>query len=92
MRKGPVTAVCAGGRAFHSVFGGPALARGGSGDVLAGLIAGLVAQTPRDLAGAAARGVVWHGMAADAWARSQGQVAGTTTQLLEYLPTALRTG
>ena len=92
VRKGPVTAVCAGGRAFHSVFGGPALARGGSGDVLAGLIAGLVAQTPRDLAGAAARGVVWHGMAADAWARSQGQVAGTTTQLLEYLPTALRTG
>ncbi|HZZ56306.1 MAG TPA: bifunctional ADP-dependent NAD(P)H-hydrate dehydratase/NAD(P)H-hydrate epimerase [Opitutaceae bacterium] len=56
--KGPVTRVCsgltagggrkreaqaAGLRVYHSFFGGPILARGGSGDVLAGLAAGQLA-------------------------------------------------
>src|SRR6201999_1862893 len=64
--KGTVTRVSDGGATYHSFFGGPALARGGSGDVLAGLIGGLLAQTPENPLLAAARGVVWHGLAADA--------------------------
>lgn len=90
IQKGPVTRVRDGAVTYHSFFGGPVLARGGSGDVLAGLTAGLLAQTPDDLAGAAARGGVWHGLAADALARSHGQVAVRTTQLLDYLAPALR--
>ena len=39
---------------------------------------------------AAARGVVWHGLAADLLARAQGQTAVTVTQLLDFLPPALR--
>ncbi|MEI6861683.1 MAG: NAD(P)H-hydrate dehydratase, partial [Verrucomicrobiota bacterium] len=78
------------GPAFFSFFGGPVLARGGSGDVLAGLIGGLAAQTPADLPGAAARGVAWHGLAADWLARTHGQTSVTTTQLLDFLPAALR--
>lgn len=87
--KGPVTRVLADGAAYHSFFGGPVLARGGSGDLLAGMIGALLAQTPGDAAGAAARGVVWHGLAADALARARGQVAVTTTELLDYLAPVL---
>jgi len=88
--KGPVTRVSDGETTYHSLFGGPVLARGGSGDLLAGLIGGLLAQTPMDPLLAASRGVVWHGRAADLLARTYGQTAVTTTQLLDFLPTALR--
>ncbi len=75
---------------YYSFFGGPVLARGGSGDVLAGLIGGLLAQTPHDPLLAAARGVVWHGLAADALARVHGQTSVVTTQVLDFLGAALR--
>ena len=89
--KGRLTAVTLSGRSgYYSPFGGPVLARGGSGDVLSGIIGTLLAQSPDDALLAAARGVVWHGLAADAWARSHGQVAGHTTQLLDFLAAALR--
>ena len=88
--KGPVTRVAGGGRIYHSFQGGPVLARGGSGDVLAGLIGGLLAQEPADALLAAARGVVWHGLAADVLARERGQVAVAITELLDHLPAALR--
>ena len=88
--KGPVTRVMSGATTYHSFFGGPVLARGGSGDLLAGLTGGLLAQTPADPLLAAARGVVWHGLAADALARAHGQTAVNITQLLDFLPAALR--
>ena len=101
--KGPVTRVSSGaglraaqgrqseaGATYHSFFGGPVLARGGSGDVLAGLIGGLLAQTPREPLLAAARGVVWHGLAADLLARTHGQQSVQTTQILDFLGAALR--
>ena len=92
VRKGPVTRVSGGAESetYHSFFGGPVLARGGSGDVLAGLIGGLLAQVPDEPLLAAVRGVVWHGQAADALARANGQTAVVTTQLLDYLGVALR--
>ena len=67
------------------------LARGGSGDLLAGLTGGLLAQTPQEPLLAACRGVVWHGLAADGLARAFGQTAVQTTQLLDFLPAALKT-
>jgi NAD(P)H-hydrate epimerase len=92
--KGPATrlqpaADHAGGPAYYSFFGGPVLARGGSGDILAGLTGGLLAQTPVEPFSAAARAVVWHGAAADRLARSRGQLAVRTTGVLDYLPAAL---
>ncbi|MEO7598149.1 MAG: NAD(P)H-hydrate dehydratase [Opitutus sp.] len=101
VKKGPVTEIAGGGSSisgepsecdvtYASFFGGPVLARGGSGDLLAGLIGGLLAQTPADRLLAAARGAVWHGLAADLLARSHGQVAVKTTQLVEFLPVVLR--
>ena len=92
--KGPVTGIAAGGEAaacvYHSFFGGPVLARGGSGDLLAGLVGGLLAQAPSEPLLAACRGVVWHGRAADLLARDRGPVAVQTTQILTFLSAALR--
>lgn len=89
--KGAPTRIAGGdGIVYHNFFGGPVLARGGSGDVLAGLIGGLLAQKPDQPLLAAARGVVWHGLAADALARAHGPVAVQTTQLLDFLPGVLR--
>jgi NAD(P)H-hydrate epimerase len=87
--KGPLTRVTDGKTIYHSPFGGPVLARGGSGDVLAGLIGGLLAQTPAHSGLAACRGVVWHGRAADLLARTRGQVAVETSEILEQLGPAL---
>jgi len=88
--KGRLTTIMAGDAGWLSPFGGPVLARGGSGDLLAGLIGGLLAQAPGDPLLAACRGVVWHGLAADLLARHRGQVAVQVTQLLDHLPAALR--
>ncbi|MEO6568715.1 MAG: NAD(P)H-hydrate dehydratase, partial [Opitutaceae bacterium] len=97
--KGPVTTVSSaphGARSpkdvtrHYSFCGGPILARGGSGDLLAGLIGGLLAQGPADPLLAACRGVVWHGVAADMLAQAHGQAAVQITQLLDFLPRALR--
>lgn len=89
--KGRQTVVRVGGRdGYYSPFGGPVLARGGSGDVLAGIIGTLLAQNPRNPLLAAARGVVWQGLAADALAREFGQVAVQTTQVLDFLAPTLR--
>ncbi|MBL9201557.1 MAG: NAD(P)H-hydrate dehydratase [Opitutaceae bacterium] len=90
VHKGPTTRIASSRATYHSFFGGPVLARGGSGDLLAGLMGGLLAQTPRDPLLAAARGVVWHGLAADGLARARGQTAVSVTQLLDFLPAALR--
>jgi len=88
--KGAITRISDGEAVYHSFSGGPVLARGGSGDLLAGLIGGLLAQSPKNPLLAAARGVIWHGMAADLLARAHGQTAVQTTQLLDFLPVALR--
>jgi len=87
--KGPLTRVTDGKTIYHSPFGGPVLARGGSGDILAGLIGGLLAQSPAHPGLAACQGVVWHGRAADLLARSHGQVAVETSEILEQLGPAL---
>jgi NAD(P)H-hydrate epimerase len=88
--KGPLTRVTDGKVIYHSPFGGPVLARGGSGDILAGLIGGLLAQQPDNPILAACRGVAWHGRAADLLARAYGQVTVETSEILEQLGPALK--
>jgi NAD(P)H-hydrate epimerase len=53
------------GTAAVNTTGNPAMAKGGSGDVLCGLIAGLVAQYPDELGRAVEAAVYLHGLAAD---------------------------
>ena len=58
------------GEAFINTTGNPGLAKGGSGDVLSGVIASLVGQSA-DLFYGAASGVYLHGLAADKLAKEK---------------------
>jgi NAD(P)H-hydrate epimerase len=74
------------GRAWINPTGTPALATGGTGDILTGLIAGLVAQFP-DRAELAIVAAVWmHGRAGELGAAEVGERALIATDLLRYLP------
>jgi NAD(P)H-hydrate epimerase len=88
--KGPFTRICSAECELFNVSGGPVLARGGSGDLLAGIIGSLAARGDRPLFDVAALGVLWHGRAADALARQHGQEAVNATELLDYLSFSLR--
>jgi len=87
--KGPLSRVCGADRVLVNYRGGPVLARGGSGDLLAGIAGGLLARGHKSLE-AAALGSLWHGVAADCLARQRGQEAVATTELLDQLAFALR--
>jgi NAD(P)H-hydrate epimerase len=88
--KGPNTRICDGESVIYNTQGGPVLSRGGSGDILAGLIGGMIAQDRQDVPTSVARGLMLHGLAAQCLARAKGQVAVQTTQLLDFLPEVLR--
>ncbi|MEM7244063.1 MAG: NAD(P)H-hydrate dehydratase [Acidobacteriota bacterium] len=74
--------------ALVSLDGGPALATAGSGDVLAGLIGGLLAQdlTPR---AAAALGVVSHGLAGEVAEERRGVLSTCAGDLVDAWPLAV---
>jgi hydroxyethylthiazole kinase-like uncharacterized protein yjeF len=80
--KGAGTAVSDGLRAWVCGRGHPCLATGGTGDVLAGVIAGLAAQCVprglRDLFDCARAGVEAHARAGEAWAVASRATGGMT--------------
>jgi NAD(P)H-hydrate epimerase len=86
--KGSNTIVSEGHRVYRNDTGNVALATAGSGDVLTGAIAGLMAQgmTPMD---AAALGVHLHGLAADMWAELHGRAGLVARDLAALLPDAM---
>ncbi|MFN4279696.1 NAD(P)H-hydrate dehydratase [Thermosynechococcus sp.] len=67
----------------------PALARGGSGDVLTGLIGGLLAQ--QETLSAACGGVWWHAQAAIQAERAQTSLGVSPEELIAHLLPTLRT-
>ena len=91
--KGPLTCVTDGTRVIHIPFGGPVLARGGSGDLLAGIVASVLARrhelghTPFD---AVVLATTWHARAADWLRETHGEEAVRTTDLLAGLSPVLR--
>jgi hydroxyethylthiazole kinase-like uncharacterized protein yjeF len=88
--KSAHTRICDGENVWYNPYGGPVLSRGGSGDLLAGLVGGMIAQDQTCTQTSVARGVVLHGLAAQRLARAHGQVAVCTTQVLDYLSSVLR--
>ena len=78
------------GRVFVNPTGSPAMATGGTGDVLTGLIAGFIAQTPDDLASAVLAAVWVHGRSGELAAQVLGEKCVTATDLFTYLPAAMR--
>ncbi|MFQ5882066.1 MAG: NAD(P)H-hydrate dehydratase [Candidatus Methylomirabilales bacterium] len=89
--KGARTLVAEPGGALHvNPTGNPGMATGGTGDVLTGMIAGLVSRgLPPALA--AVVGVYLHGLAGDLACQHLGPEAMIATDLLEKLPEAIRT-
>lgn len=89
--KGPRTVVTDGIRVHVNDSGNAALATGGSGDVLTGLCAGLVAQFAGrlDLFACAALAARIHGDAADAIVAERGDARLLARELSDALPAAL---
>jgi NAD(P)H-hydrate epimerase len=87
--KGHRTIVTDGVRVYRNETGNPGMATGGTGDVLTGLIAALVGQKLDPFA-ASVLGAWAHGRAGDLAAAAVGQTALIATDVLAYLPAALR--
>jgi NAD(P)H-hydrate epimerase len=77
------------GRVSINPTGTPAMGTGGSGDILTGLIAGLLAQFPNEPDAAVAAAVYLHGLAGEIGARALGEKCLIATDILEYLPDAM---
>ncbi len=78
------------GRVWINPTGSPAMATGGTGDVLTGLIAGLVAQFPEQLDAALLAAVWLHGRAGELGAAKLGEKSLIATDLFQFLPEAMR--
>ncbi len=74
------------GSFYLNSTGNPGMAKGGSGDVLAGMLAGLLGQLPLKDAALAA---VWlHGRAGDLAAAKYGEYSMTPSDLIDNIPGA----
>jgi NAD(P)H-hydrate epimerase len=78
------------GRVAVNTTGNPGMAKGGSGDLLTGMIAGLLAQYPKDAARAVEAAVYLHGLAADLAVRDEDERTLLATDALKYLSQAFR--
>jgi hydroxyethylthiazole kinase-like uncharacterized protein yjeF len=75
------------GDCYYNLNGNPGMAKGGSGDVLSGLLAGLLAQAyPADQA--ALLGVYIHGLAGDLAAEELGMQAMNARAIIDHLSAA----
>lgn len=92
VKKGRFTQVCtAGTPPLVCTAGTPVLARGGSGDLLAGMTAALLAQFPeKNLQELLAAAVCWHGLAGQRLARRQGEITADISALPDCFASALK--
>lgn len=88
--KGARTVVAAmDGRVFINPTGNPGMASGGMGDVLAGILGGLLAQGFR-VEDALRLGVFLHGYVGDLVARAKGEIGLIASDVIEGLPEGLK--
>jgi ADP-dependent NAD(P)H-hydrate dehydratase / NAD(P)H-hydrate epimerase len=69
--------------------GSPAMATGGTGDILTGLVAGLVGQHPKEWKRAVIAAVWLHGRAGELGGKELGEEYFIATDLLQFLPAAV---
>lgn len=77
------------GRVWVNPTGTPAMATGGTGDILTGMVAGFLAQFPEEPANAVAAAVYLHGLAGQLGAEALGEKCLIATDILAWLPEAL---
>ena len=88
--KGWGTLIAEGQHAAVNPTGGPAMAKGGSGDVLCGILCAMLAQGFEP--GFSARcGTFLHGLAGDLAAAEKGEYSVTPSDMIEFLPEAFKT-
>jgi NAD(P)H-hydrate epimerase len=87
--KGAGTVVADGEQVYVNQTGNPGMATGGTGDVLTGVIAGLLGQG-LDPVSASVLGVHVHGKAGDLAAKQLGQLSMTAADVLDALPAAFK--
>jgi ADP-dependent NAD(P)H-hydrate dehydratase / NAD(P)H-hydrate epimerase len=78
------------GTAWVNPTGNPGMATGGTGDILTGITAGVLAQMPNDYARAAIAAVYLHGLAGDVAEERMGEHSLVATDLLDGMPEAFR--
>ncbi len=76
--------------AWVNPTGNPGMATGGTGDILTGIVAGLLAQFPKCPFEAVIAAVYLHGLAGDVAWESMGEQALVATDLINALPEAIR--
>lgn len=76
-------------RVWINPTGSPSMATGGTGDILTGTIAGLIAQHPAQLERSTVASAWLHGRAGEWAARKYGEQAVIATSLLEFYPEAM---
>ena len=77
------------GAAYINTTGGPAMAKGGSGDVLAGMITSLVGQR-WELRDAVITAVYLHGLAGDMCAERFGEYSVSASDIIAMIPQAVK--
>lgn len=87
--KGYRTIVSDGEKTYVNLTGNPGMATAGSGDVLSGIIGGLVVQG-FSLWKSAVMGVYIHGLAGDIAAKKYGEYSLIAGDIIEFLPEAIK--
>ena len=78
------------GTVWVNTTGNPGMATGGTGDILTGMVSGLIAQNPDRVEEAVISAVHLHGLAGDVACESMGELSLVATDLLKALPEAMR--
>ncbi|HTS34230.1 MAG TPA: NAD(P)H-hydrate dehydratase [Candidatus Solibacter sp.] len=76
------------GEAWVNTTGNPGMSTGGTGDILTGMVAAMIAQNPKEPMMAVCAAVHLHGLAGDVMAESFGEHSLVATDLLRGLPEA----
>jgi NAD(P)H-hydrate epimerase len=76
------------GEAWVNTTGNPGMSTGGTGDILTGMVAAMIAQHPKDVLLAVCAAVHLHGLAGDVMRESVGEHSMVATDLLRGLPEA----
>ena len=78
------------GEVWVNTTGNPGMATGGTGDILTGMVSGMIAQNPKRVPDAVTSAVYLHGLAGDVARETVGEQSLVATDLIQNLPEAFR--
>jgi hydroxyethylthiazole kinase-like uncharacterized protein yjeF len=78
------------GEAWVNTTGNPGMSTGGTGDILTGMVAAMIGQSPKQPLQAVCAAVYLHGLAGDVMVDAVGEHSMVATDLLQGIPAAFR--